>query len=287
MRLPVSGFDVSFRVPNGHDDLAIVEAGVRGSETANNAASLECALHALSRLAKLSSAASAGSEISEPASATWASLSVTDFEAALLGLRRFLLGDTVHCVIGCACTERMEIDFSITDLLGEVRPDIPQRVKPSTVRPGWFEFHSKPDFGKHHTVGKGESPKFVFRLPTVADQIAALRSPAPYRNLVQRCIETHQPGTRHLATAERAMEALSPPLSRPIDASCVACGAPLSPHLNVPSLVLHDLRASAAHVHREVHTIASAYHWDESAILSLPQLRRHAYTDAIQQAGAA
>jgi hypothetical protein len=38
-------------------------------------------------------------------------------------------------------------------------------------------------------------------------------------------------------------------------------------------------------VHREIHAIAASHHWDESAILAMPQLRRLAYTDAIRQAG--
>ena len=59
-----------------------------------------------------------------------------------------------------------------------------------------------------------------------------------------------------------------------------------NPQLHVSSLVLDELRASAAGVHREIHAIAATYHWDESAILAMPQLRRQAYTDAIRQAGA-
>ena len=38
-------------------------------------------------------------------------------------------------------------------------------------------------------------------------------------------------------------------------------------------------------MHREVHAIAATYHWDESAILAMPQVRRMAYSDAIRQAG--
>jgi hypothetical protein len=81
------------------------------------------------------------------------------------------------------------------------------------------------------------------------------------------------------------MESMSPTVSRPIDGICAACGAGLNPQLHVASLVLDELRASAAGVHREIHAIAATYHWEESVILAMPQLRRLAYTDSIRQAG--
>jgi hypothetical protein len=283
MRLPISDLEVSFRLPNGHDDLAILEAGSGAS--GNNrvdprdgeaqARILECALDALSRLAKLSPPASESSDTTTKVS-VWPSLTITDFEFALLGLRCFLFGDTVRCIIRCACTERMEIDFSIAHLLREAQPRTPSSIQPSTSRPGWFEFHHK-----HQKLGAQTS----FRLPTVEDQLLALRAPNAYGLLEERCIETSHPDRRASASAERAMESMSPTVSRPIDGVCAACGAVLNPQLHVSSLVLDELRASAAGMHREIHTIAATYHWDESAILAMPQVRRMAYADAIRQAG--
>lgn len=265
MRLPVSGLDVTYRLPDGHDDLAILEAGGNATTSDAPAVTLERALDALSRLAKLTSQF-------DTEHASWPNLTVTDFEAALLGLRRFLFGDTVRCIVRCTCSERLDIDFSISHLLREAQPHTPVRVHRSAARPGWFELHAK--------------RQTTFRLPTVSDQLLAVRSPDPYSLLKQRCIEGHIRAARATAAIERAMEAMTPTISRPIQAVCVACGATLNPHLHVPSLVLSDLRASAAQVHSEIHAIAANYHWQESAILALPQLRRHAYTNAIQQAGA-
>jgi hypothetical protein len=283
MRLPISGLEVSFRLPNGYDDLAMLEASsgassthrvdARGSEA--QAAILERALDALSRLAKLRPSASDSSDTTTNVP-VWNCLTITDFESALLGLRRFLFGDTVRCIVRCACTERMEIEFSIVQLLREARPLTPSRVQPSTTRPGWFELNYK-----HNQRDTGT----IFRLPTVGDQLLALRSLNPYGLLEERCIETGHPDRRATASAERAMESMSPTVSRPIDGVCAACGAALNPQLHVSSLVLDELRASAAGVHREIHTIAATYHWDESAILAMPQLRRLAYSDAIRQAG--
>src|SRR5438874_1874248 len=133
MRLPVSGLDVTFRLPDGHDDLAILEAGSRGSV-------IERALDALCRLAKLTHSTEA-----EPTTvpSLCLSLTITDFEFALLGLRRFLFGDTVRCLFRCACSERMEIEFSIASLLSEAHPRTPRGILTSTARTGWFVLREK------------------------------------------------------------------------------------------------------------------------------------------------
>lgn len=283
MRLPISGLEVNFRLPNGHDDLAILEAG--GGVSRNNradprdresqAATLECALEALSRLVEVRPPADESSDATINVS-IWLSLTITDFESALLGLRSFLFGDTVRCIVRCVCTERMEIDFSIAHLLREAHPRTPRSVRPSITHPGWFELHHKDHQAAVRTI---------FRLPTVEDQLVALRSVNPYEVLHERCIESGQPARRATASAEHAMESMSPVVSRPIDGVCAACGAALNPQLHVSSLVLDELRASAASMHREIHAIAATYHWDESAILAMPQVRRTAYSDAIRQAG--
>jgi hypothetical protein len=46
---------------------------------------------------------------------------------------------------------------------------------------------------------------------------------------------------------------------------------------------MNELRFAAAGVHEEIHAIAAAYHWDERAILAMPQVRRQAYVETIQQ----
>ncbi len=269
MRLPVSGLDVSFRLPDGHDDLAILEA--RGE---SRGSVISRAVDVLCRLAHIQ-----GTETSTEAEPTltaspWLFLTITDFECALLELRRFLFGDTVRCLFRCTCSERMEIEFSIATLLREAQPRTPKRVLPSAARTGWLTLPEK---------------HIHFRLPVVKDQLDALASPSPYAHLEQCCIEplleSSRPNTRTSVIVERAMEAMAPPVSRPITGVCAACGADVTLQLHVPSLVLDELCASATGVHREIHAIAATYHWQESAILALPQTRRQAYTEAIRNGG--
>jgi hypothetical protein len=296
MRLPVSGLDVSFRLPDGNDDLAILEAYGSTSGRVSSSVSiprsevqatvLERALDALQRLTTIEPSPPPSAPLARdgdraPQSDRWANFTITDFESALLGLRHFLFGDIVRCILRCACAERMEIEFSIAHLLRESKPRVPSRVEPSTTRAGWFELRSKHARSDEHDQ---QASQITFRLPTVADQLLALRSPNPYGLLEHRCIEPSRPDGR--AAIERAMESMTPAISRPIAGACAACGVSLNPQLHVPSLVLEELRASATGVHSEIHAIAATYHWNESAILAIPQLRRHAYTDAIRQAGA-
>jgi hypothetical protein len=281
MRLPVSDLDVSFRLPDGHDDLAILEPG-----GASRSTSTERALDALCRLGTLSPTASPSGDQSQAVfnPSPWLCLTVTDFEFALLSLRGFLFGDTVRTLVRCTCSERMEMEFSIAPLLREAQPRTPSGVVPSSVRVGWYILPGK---------------LISFRLPTVSDQIEALASSFPYAQLVQCCIERSidagqsdeagrpdmQPGVRSTAAAERAMEAMAPTLSRPISGACAVCGASMTLQLHVPSLVLNEIHSSAVGVHSEIHAIAANYHWPEAAILALPQVRRQAYTEAIRNGG--
>lgn len=257
MKLPVSGMEVEFRAPDGNDDLAILESA---------GGPVERALVALERLARVAG--------HESESALWAALTVTDFEAALLGLRRFLFGDTVPCVFRCAsarCGERMAPEFSIAAFLEEIGPRVPRRVAPSGERAGWFGL-----------PGNGEG-QLWFRLPSVEDQLTAMGRPLAGALLAQRCIDGKKMNARTLARVERAMEEMAPLVSRPLTGSCPECGEWTTMPLHVPRLVTDELRMSAAGVHEEIHTIAEAYHWREAAILSMPQSRRQAYAETIRQ----
>ena len=261
MQLPVSGLEVKFRAPDGNDDLAILEAtgGV-----------VERALAALPRLARTKEQDNAGA-VNQP---SWAALTVTDFEATLLGLRSFLFGDTVRCLFrdrSHQCVERMELEFSIAAFLEEVHPAAPRGVRPVEGDRIWFWMTGNDD------------PGVRFRLPAVDDQVRVLGERRPAALLARRCIDAENIGARRLARIERAMEALAPLVSRPLKGNCPGCGQPLTVPLHVPRLVMDELQKSAAGVYEEVHAIAAAYHWDEAAVLAMPQRRRRAYAEAIRR----
>jgi hypothetical protein len=169
------------------------------------------------------------------------------------------------------CEELMELEFSIASLLQEARPSTARGVEAESDRPGWF-----------HLSTTGE-PEIRFRLPLVEDQMAVAGRPQAERLLARRCIDAVKLNARTIARVERAMEAMAPAVSRSLSGSCPKCGQPVEVPLHVPQLVVDELRVFSAGVHEEVDVIASAYHWQESAILALPQQRRRAYAEAIQQ----
>jgi len=264
MQLPVSGLEVRFRAPDGNDDLAILEAAGEA---------VERALAVLSQLARVDEQATGALPIPHGGDAFWRALTITDFETACLGLRRFLFGDTVSCMFrdnSHGCGERMELQFSITAFLDESKPGEPRGVRRSEEDAQWFWL-----------TGSAESA-VRFRLPSVEDQLQVLGKPQAASILARRCIDDGKSGARALARAERAMEALAPLVSRPLAGICPGCGEQVTVPLNVPRLLMDELQVSAAPVLDEIHLIAATYHWDEASILAMPRRRRGAYAEAIR-----
>lgn len=71
-----------------------------------------------------------------------------------------------------------------------------------------------------------------------------------------------------------------------LDLRCPSCGAAFAVVLDTATLLLRELDARAALLVRDVHTLASYYHWSERSILRMPARRRAQYLDLLL-AGAA
>ncbi len=253
MRLPVSGLEVRYHAPNGKDDLAILEAS--GNP-------LERALSVVPRLA----IAQNGTTMD------WETLTVTDFEVCLLGLRRSLLGDRLSCAFRCTqCSSWMDIELSITAFLADIHPSMPRRVKKCSDREGWFAFEDAEEI-------------VCFRPVFVSDQMQVLGRSGATKMLAERCIATNKADARTLRRVEKALEEIAPVVSRPLAGNCAACGEPAQMTLHVSALVMQDLSMAAAGIYGETHAIASTYHWPEATILEMSQTRRHAYAEMIRQA---
>jgi hypothetical protein len=260
LKLPVSSLEIDFRLPTGSDDLALIEA---------NGNDIEQALVALARLAHAKAAAMGRT----PDEIDWQNLSVTDFECALLGLRQFLEGDTITCLLhnrSHGCNESMELSFSISALLDDISPRIPRGVVKGSGKAQSFE------------IVAGTSP-VKFRLPRVSDQLAVQGKPEGARLLLKRCTGRAKLSKPDAAQLERAMEALAPAVSREIEGICPSCGKAVKAILQVPRLVVEELMQAAAGIVAEIDLIASEYHWAEPAIAALPQRRRKAYAERIRE----
>jgi hypothetical protein len=132
-----------------------------------------------------------------------------------------------------------------------------------------------------------------FRVPTGADQeaIAGIENEAgALRTLVSRCVvEPAAPdgadGPRFTAAdlerIDAALEKVAPEVALAVQAVCPACGAGHAVEVD-PYVALAAAPADA--LFQEIHTLASAYHWSEAGILSLPAHRRRRYLELIDRA---
>jgi hypothetical protein len=251
-RLPVSGQEVRIRPPDGTDDLLLLVSD-------GNAVSV--ALGLLARIA----------EPQDGGGSDWAALAVTDFELLLAALRVMVLGEHVACAFDCpraGCGARCEVRFRLADYLAPVRVRAAPGVSACCDRPGWFVLDGAPA---------------RLRLPTAADQRAVLGEADAARLLGARCLDPPDMAAPLRARAERAMAAMAPEVSRPLSGTCPGCGARGRAGLHLPNLVVTELRRAAAGLHEEVHLLASAYHWQEVAILALPRARRLAYAERARE----
>jgi hypothetical protein len=247
IRLPVSGLGVTLRLPGGEDELALIEGPG------------EAVAAALALLTRLT--ARVDGQLQD-----WAQLPVTDFEFLLLRLRETLLGDHVSSLVGCpSCAERVEISFRISDYIARIRPAALPEVT-AAPQDGWLQLETA-----------------QFRLPRVADVLAAQGAAHPGRELQRRCLS---PGLEEKLRRrlERVIAKLAPQVTGEVGGACPACGALLAAWFDVPGFVLTELRRLAAGIHAEVHLLATHYGWAEAAILALPGARRRAYAELIRDA---
>jgi hypothetical protein len=250
IRLPVSGAAVVLRLPDGADDIALME----GDPTP-----IAAGLRLLNRVASAA----------EEAPADWVRLPVTDFEILLLRLREMVIGGTVSSDIGCpTCRERVDVSFRVADYIAAVRPETPRDVAPGPA-PGWLALDGTP-----------------FRLPLVADLLAVRDAAEPGAALRALC-QGPKTATRMRARIERVIARMAPEVSGHVGGICPACGAAIEALFDVSTFVVVELRRRAAEVYAEVHLLAVAYGWDEAAILALPGARRRRYAELVRERDAA
>jgi hypothetical protein len=211
-----------------------------------------------------------------------ASLTAGDREALLLHLRRLTLGEHLQCVLSCPdpeCGEKMDLDLQVDDLL---LPPYPHAKE-------WYETTIAED---------GSTYSVRFCLPTGAHQeeAAALgRSglQAAVDLLLRQCVkrvvaEDGQPVDDLppviIAQLPTIMYDLDPQAELTLDASCPACGHPFTTLFDTSTYFFRELDSRAEHLYREVHLLASYYHWSEAEIIGMTARKRHLYLDLLTEA---
>lgn len=256
--LPVSGIAVSLAQPTGAEDVLLAEH--RPDDPALVLALVE-------RIAWSDSAVD------------WEDLPVSDIDTLIARWRQAVVGDRVVAETACvvpSCGERVDLSFGIGDFLAHHRPRTGTvrgrgwRAEPAGDAPGWFRLGA-------------DDADVIFRLPTLADQIAVAGDPDPAAALATRCV-TPVPPPRRRAWVEAAMERLAPPLSTPLGGRCPQCGAPITALFHARDYCLRELRDRARFVFDDIDVLAERYHWSERAILTLPLTRRTHYVERARQA---
>ncbi len=199
-------------------------------------------------------------------------LTIGDRERLLLGLYAGTFGAHVDTLIACdACHAVTEVPLDLIEALGDVR-------EPSASE-GVFTLDSK---------------TIRFRVLTGADQeraaAATLENPdAGAATLLGACLNdvtaTDAPG-RLQSALEDALHAADPDADSEVVVPCATCGGMMRGVLDGFALLRDTLRPGPS-VLEDVDRLAAAYHWTETAILSLPTERRRRYIALLDRRAAA
>ncbi len=253
--LPVSGTALAVREPTGEDEIYLVETALPP-------------LPAFLGLAERVASTVTGDPID------WPGLPAADLDAAALEIRRTWIGDLIRAdalCLGPDCGERIDVSFSIASYVRHHRPRQPRGVARAPGE-GWFSL-------------AGAAVRF--RLPTVADLVAAASQGNPAAMLSGRCIDAPEISLPLARRLDRALAALAPSLEDVLGGACPACGHEVTVRFDPLTYVLAELRSAFSGIHLETHALASAYGWPEQAILALPRSRRQRYASIIAEERAA
>jgi hypothetical protein len=205
------------------------------------------------------------------------SLTIGDREALLLQLRRISFGSRISCVVDCPhCGGKMDLDLDAASL-----------VLGPYDREGWY----------HQTTLDTPSGAFAveFRLPNGGDQEHAARSICTderqaVADVLDRCIirlasDESAPADRLPPSAagrlSELMASLDPQAELLLNACCPVCGGDFVLTFDTAEYLSSEVALRGDRLFREVHLLASYYHWSEAEILALPVRKRRRYLGLI------
>ena len=110
--------------------------------------------------------------------------------------------------------------------------------------------------------------------------------------MLERCLR--RLGTRHavdvgaldaatIGAIEQRMQETAPDVTPEMDAVCPDCRHAFVAGVDLPFLILADLRAATRRLDDEVHVLAWNYHWAESDILAMSRPKRARYVRLIEE----
>lgn len=208
-----------------------------------------------------------------------AGLSIGERDAALIGLRRQTFGDSLEGHSACPeCGSEVEFAVSLGELLAQAA------------------------VSDERSLVLADGRSLGFRLPNSFDLAALIDAPDERtlrRRLAERCLApTDTNGDAAGSDAEsadestvvddavvdalsKALENADPMADIRFDLSCPDCSHGWSVALDIVTYFWDEISSEARRLLADVHLLASAYGWSESAILALSPRRRRAYLDMV------
>ncbi len=202
-----------------------------------------------------------------------AKLSIGQRDALLLRLREQTFGPQLTSLVICSnCGERLELNFKVADIL--VEPEI-EAAETYSLNVADYEAS--------------------FRLPNSLD-LAALSKHTPpaaaRQQLLQRCLVVYygQDQTKSLdQVPAEVIEAVTQKMSQAdpqakvrLSLLCPACEHQWLAVFDILSFFWTEINSWAHRILREAHTLASAYGWSETDILTMSPWRRRFYLDMLK-----
>jgi hypothetical protein len=189
-------------------------------------------------------------------------LTLSDRDRILALIYAAGFGDHVESQLNCeACNKEFEVRFSLVELVASLHEP---KNGPALG----------PDSDGIYALADGRR----FRLPTTEDEraVAGMDSARAVAELLVRCTVAGQ-ASENPEELQNAMEQLGPILSLDIPTKCAFCSVEQLVRFDLSSYLDSALRKERALLVREVHRLATAYHWSFDEILGLPRSQRRLF----------
>lgn len=206
-----------------------------------------------------------------------ARLSIGQRDTLLLALRALMLGPQAESVASCpACGATVALTLDIAQLQAEAETALAA--------------------GEHEELALKEAAYTVrFRLPTSVDLAAMGNGDERLlrERLFERCVISAEHDGKPVAQGDlpsaivegviERMAQADPQADIRIALACPECEHRWQVAFDIASFFWHEVAVRAQRILRDVHELAHAYGWSESAILAMTSQRRYLYLELLHE----
>lgn len=195
-------------------------------------------------------------------------LSLADRDRIVAVLHTACFGDCIESIVTCsACRQQFEVTFSLAEEVLE-----PLARSTSSVRTIENE-----EYGTYHLPDGSR-----FRVLNTEDERAlrGLSVEQVFQELLRRCLISGDVSAEDSLAS--AMEAVAPILDVDIPVTCALCQSQEKIRFEMVSFFVASLQRERPILLREIHRLASAYHWRREDIMALPRSLRRAHVALIE-----